>query len=60
METHYVCEGECGAVSDESHATCQTADCSKHAEHLTPCNCSDDKHEEVHKDKHEEEPEEEQ
>lgn len=55
METHYVCRGECGGVSDEPQAVCQMTDCSKHAQHMTPCNCSDDKHEEVREDKHQEE-----
>ena len=60
METHYVCKGRCGGVSDEPHATCQTTGCSQHAEHMAPCNCSDEKHEEVHENTQEEESKEDQ
>ena len=41
--THHICTGGCKGVSD-TEGTCQAADCAKHEQPLTECNCEDDKH----------------
>lgn len=42
-DTHFVCTGECGGVSDKP-GTCQAKDCSKHNMLLEKCDCADGTH----------------
>jgi hypothetical protein len=44
--THYVCTGGCDGESSNP-GVCQTEDCEKEGEALTPCNCEDGAHEEA-------------
>ena len=46
--THYVCTGGCKGVSDKP-GNCNAEACVKHGQPLTPCNCADEKHEDVMK-----------
>lgn len=40
---HYICTGECGAVS-EKPGTCHAEHCSKKGKSFAQCGCSDGKH----------------
>jgi hypothetical protein len=46
--THYVCTGGCKGVSEDPNAACLAEDCPKHAHPLTPCDCTDQQHEEAY------------
>lgn len=46
---HYVCEGECGGVSDVPKA-CESEECNLRGKDLKECDCLDEKH---NKDKEE-------
>lgn len=41
---HYVCDGTCGAVSEEP-GTCQDVECTSYLEDLRGCDCDDNLHE---------------
>ncbi len=41
--SHYICTGGCKGESEEA-GVCQTADCTKHEEKLTVCDCEDGNH----------------
>jgi len=43
MGTHYVCRGECKAVSDEE-GSCSSDSCSMHGQKLEICPCTDGSH----------------
>lgn len=43
METHYVCSGTPGEVS-EIEKNCENEACPMYGEKLVPCNCEDGKH----------------
>ncbi len=40
---HYICEGDCGGVSDTPKA-CGTQGCSMEGKDLKECECTDGKH----------------
>ena len=42
--THYICTGECKAVSESAEAICETATCSRHGMKLEECSCEDGRH----------------
>ncbi len=46
MDTHYVCSGGCGTVSDNS-GVCMSEGCPKQNQPLVACSCRDDKHRDV-------------
>ncbi len=41
--THYICTGNCKAVSDQA-GVCQASDCKQKDHELEPCECTDGKH----------------
>ena len=43
---HYVCTGECRGVSDVPKS-CEASGCHKKGVPLVPCECGDEKHDEV-------------
>lgn len=45
--THYVCNGGCKGISDDSEVICQATDCLAYSKPLNQCNCEDGMHEEV-------------
>lgn len=52
---HYVCTGGCGGTSEMPGAVCENETCPKQGEPMTPCYCTDGKHEEAMADAEEEE-----
>ena len=45
--SHYICEGECGGVSDQP-GVCQTEGCSRHSQPLVECRCENADSHEMH------------